>query len=296
MTDRVIDISELGVRLSIRLEQLVIQRHDEPEMTTPLEELAVLIVSHKGVVYTHAVLAELARAGGVFVACDDRHLPVAMMLPVAGHHLQCERFAQQAAASKPARKRLWQQLVQSKVALQGRVLRDLRGHDHGLLAMAGRVRSGDTENIEGQASRRYWPALFDNPSFRRDREAEDQNRLLNYGYAVLRAMVARAVCASGLHPSLGLHHHNRYDAFPLADDLMEPFRPLVDRAVVLVVEERGPDAPLDRGTKTALVSALTGRFDIEGEARSLSDILHRLAASLAQVYAGERKDLLLPDL
>lgn len=296
MTDRVIDISELGVRLSIRLEQLVIQRHDEPEMTTPLEELAVLIVSHKGVVYTHAVLAELARAGGVFVACDDRHLPVAMMLPVAGHHLQCERFAQQAAASKPIQKRLWQQLVQSKVALQGRVLRDLRGHDHGLLAMAGRVRSGDAENIEGQASRRYWPALFDNPSFRRDREAEDQNRLLNYGYAVLRAMVARAVCASGLHPSLGLHHHNRYDAFPLADDLMEPFRPLVDRAVVLVVDERGPDAPLDRETKTALVSALTGRFDIEGEARSLSDILHRLAASLAQVYAGERKDLLLPDL
>jgi len=296
MTERIIDISELGARLSVRLDQLVIRRDDHPEVTTPLEELGVLIVSHKGVIYTHAVLAELAARGGVFVACDDRHLPVAMMIPLEGHHLQSERFAQQAAASKPTQKRLWQQLVQAKVALQGRVLRDFRGSDHGLLRLAGEVRSGDSDNVEAQASRRYWQFLFDDPNFRRDREAEDQNRLLNYGYAVLRAMVARAICAAGLHPSLGIHHHNRYDAFPLADDLMEPYRPIVDRAVVLVVDAYGPQVELNREVKGMIVGALMTRFDVDGEARTLWDILFRMAASLAQVYAGERKELLLPTI
>lgn len=296
MTDRIIDLSDQGARLSVRLEQLVIARHEEPEVTTPLEELAVLIVSNKAVVYTHSVLAGLAERGGVFIACNEQHLPIAMMLPLAGHHLQSERFARQAQASKPTQKRLWQELVQAKVALQGRILKDFRGHDHGLLNLASRVRSGDPDNIEGQASRRYWPALFDDPSFHRNPDAEDQNRLLNYGYAVLRAMVARAVCGSGLHPSLGIQHHNRYDAFPLADDLMEPFRPLVDRAVLLYIDEHGKDAPLDRDAKRALITALMNRFEVEGELRTLFDILARMAASLAQVYAGERKDLILPEL
>jgi len=296
MTEHIIDISEQGVRLTVRLSCLVIHRVESGETVVPFEEVGVLLVSNKAVGYTHAVLAELAGHGGVLVVCDDRHLPVGMMLPLAGHHLQSERFSRQAEASKPTQKRIWQQLVQSKVALQGRILRDLRGNDHGLIRMATLVRSGDADNIEAQASRRYWQFLFNDPAFRRDREAEDQNRLLNYGYAVLRAMVARAICAAGLHPSLGVHHHNRYDAFPLADDLMEPYRPIVDRAAVLIVDAYGPDVPLNREVKGALIGALLNRFEVEGEARTLWDILFRMAASLAQVYAGDRKELFLPDI
>jgi CRISP-associated protein Cas1 len=296
MTDRIIDLSDQGARLSVRHGQLILKRHAEPEASFPLDEVAVLMVSNKAVAYSHTVLAGLAEAGGVFVACNAQHLPAGIMLPMNGHHLQCERFAQQAQASKPAQKRLWQQIVRAKVALQGRVLKDFRGDPHGLLDMAGRVRSGDPDNIEAQAARRYWTALFDDKDFRRNRDAEDQNRLLNYGYAVLRAMVARAVCAAGLHPSLGLHHHNRYNPFPLADDLMEPFRPLVDRAVVHRVVQHGAEAPLDTEAKRAIVSALLERFDVDGEMRTLFDVLTRLAASLASVYAGERKALALPTI
>lgn len=296
MTDRVIDISEKPARLSVRQGRLVIARREEPDVATPLEELAVLIVSQKAVVYTHSVLALLAEHGGVFVACNERHLPVGMLVPLAGHHRQSERFAQQAQAAAPLKKRLWQQLVRAKVGFQGRLLEDLRRDDKGLQAMAARVRSGDPGNIEGQAARLYWPALFDDPAFRRNRDAQDCNRLLNYGYTVLRAMVARAICGSGLHPSLGLHHHNRYDAFPLADDLIEPFRPLVDRAVLLHLDEFGADAPLDGAAKRALVAALMTRFEVEGELRSLSDVLARMTASLAQAFAGKRKTLLLPRL
>ncbi len=296
MTDRILDISGQGARLSVRLEQLRIEPHEGPEVSTPLDELAVLLVSNAAVSYSHAVLTGLARHGGVLVVCDAQHLPCALMLPIEGHHRQSERFARQAAAALPTCKRLWRQLIQAKVGLQGRILLDFRGVDKGLCAMALRVRSGDPDNLEGQAARRYWPALFDDPEFRRQREGPPPNPLLNYGYAVLRAMTARAICASGLHPSLGLHHHNRYDAFPLADDLMEPFRPLVDRAVLHHIHQYGKEAPLDKAAKAAFIGAVTQRFDVDGEVRGLFDILARMTASLAQVFEGERKDLLLPEL
>lgn len=295
MTDRTIDISDEPARLSVRNSLLVIQS-DAGEATVPLAEIAVLVVSHPAVTFTHAVLAGLAAAGAGFVACDGRHMPAAMLLPLEGHSTQGERFALQAQVSLPTHKRLWRDIVRAKVRAQGRALADLRGSDLGLLEMARRVPSGDAANIEAQASQRYWRSLFGDPKFRRDREAADQNRLLNYGYAVLRAIVARAICAAGLHPSLGLHHHNRYDAFRLADDLMEPFRPVVDRAVARFCDEHGADAPLDKEAKKALIEALTGRFAVEGESRTLFDIASRAAASLAAVYAGDRKSLALPEV
>ncbi len=296
MTDTVLDLSERPAKLAVRMGLLVILQRDGGETTLPLEELAVLIVSHRQVIFTQAVLAGLAQAGGVFVACDERHMPVAMMLPIEGHHLQSERFAQQAEASRPTCKRLWQQIIRAKVRAQGRLLENLHGDDRGLLAWAEKVKSGDTQNIEGQASRRYWPALFNDPGFRRNRDAEDQNAQLNYGYGVLRAIVARAICGAGLHPSLGLHHHNRYDAYRLADDLMEPYRPVVDRAVARHVWEKGAAGPLDKEAKGALLRALGARYTLKGEERSLFDIAARMSASLAQVFAGERRDLALPEV
>jgi CRISPR-associated protein Cas1 len=219
-----------------------------------------------------------------------------MVLPLDAHSTQAERFDQQAQAPEPLRKRLWQQIVKVKVYAQARLLDELYGNDQGLATLAAKVRSGDTDNIEAQASRRYWLALFDDRDFKRNRDAEDQNRQLNYGYGVLRAIVARAICGAGLHPSLGLHHHNRYDAFRLADDLMEPLRPRVDRAVVAWVKEHGKEAPLDKESKRALVSALTERLTLDNESRTLFDVSARMASSLADALAGERKDLLLPEL
>jgi CRISPR-associated protein Cas1 len=293
-TERIVDISNEPARLSVRLKQLVIKRGDE-ETTLPLAELAVIVVSHPAVTYTHAVLTGICSAGGAFVVCDEKHLPTGMLLSLQGHFVQTERFAAQAQAPAPMKKQVWKQIVRSKVLAQAALLGRLRGEDHGLSRLAANVRSGDTANIEAQASRRYWPALF-GPEFGRNHEAEDHNKLLNYGYAVLRASTARALCAAGLHPSLGVHHHNRYDPFCLADDLMEPFRPLVDGLVFEVVEEKGSQALLDKETKAALIGGLMqSRLTMDDESRALFDVLARSASSMAAVFAGKRKNLSLPD-
>jgi len=294
MIERIIDLSEEGASLSVNLDRLVIKRGDE-QTTLPLAELAVLIVAHPQVHYTHAVLTGICREGGAFVLCNEKRLPTGMLLPLENHYIQSYRFASQAEATLPTKKRLWKQIVKAKVTAQGRLLARTRGDDFGLSELAKKVRSGDASNIEAQASRRYWPALFGD-DFTRDPDVGGRNSLLNYGYAVLRAMVARAICASGLHPSLGLHHHNRYNPFCLADDLMEPFRPLVDEEVLSVVEHSGENPDLCKETKRKLINALTQkRFAVEGESRGLFDLLAHLASSLASVYLGEGNKLLLPD-
>jgi len=294
MTDRVVDISDGPAALSVADERLTIRRGDETHRI-PLGEVGVVVVAHPAVTYTHAVLAGLARHGGALIACGPDRMPAAMLLPVAGHHAQAERFDRQAHASAPTRKRLWQQLVRAKIKAQARLLEAVHGSDAGLAALISRVRSGDPQNVEATAARRYWGALF-GKAFRRRHDAEDHNRNLNYGYAVLRGVVARAVCAAGLHPSLGLHHHNRYDAYCLASDLTEPFRPVVDRAVFEWVGEHGTDAPFDKSAKAHLLHALIARYNIRGEWRTLFDVLSRTAASLAAVFEGRRKALLLPEI
>ena len=294
--ERIIELSEGPARLNVRNSLLVIARGEEPEITVPLNEVAVLVLGNPQVVLTAPVLAGLAAAGGMVVVCDEKRMPAGMLLPLAGHFAQGERFGWQAEASLPLRKRLWQSLVRAKIAAQARALTDLRGHDAGLRELLPKVRSGDPGNVEAEAARRYWPVLFGDPEFRRDRFGENQNHLLNYGYAVLRAIIARGVCAAGLHPSLGLHHHNRYDPFRLVDDIMEPFRPMVDRSVALYCAARGRAAPVDRDAKAVLIGSLLGRFEMEEEKRQLFDIAHRTAVSLVEVFAGERKALVLPEV
>jgi CRISPR-associated protein Cas1 len=260
----------------------------------PLTDIAALIVSHPQVTYTHAVLAGLAEAGAIFVACNPKHMPAAMLLPLETHSTQTERFAQQAALSQPARKQIWQQIVRAKILAQARLLVDRTASDSGLLPMASRVRSGDPGNLESQAARIYWPALFGD--FHRDPEGEGLNACLNYGYSVLRAVVARALCGAGLHPSLGVHHHNRYDAFCLADDLMEPFRPLVDRVVAGLRDAHGPDVTVDKDSKAAIIQGLLQRYTGEGESRTLFDWAARAASSLTAVIEGSAEKLEVPGL
>ena len=296
MTEAVLDLSEEPVRIRVQYDRLLLRRNGKEEKVVPLKDIAVLIATNPQITYTNAVLSGIAETGGVFITCDRNHRPAGMLLPLSGHFIQAERFAKQAAAKKPVCKRLWQQIVSAKVRMQAKILRNLYNSDTGLESLIPRVKSGDPQNIEAQAARRYWPALFQDKDFRRDPDRSDQNRYLNYGYAVLRAITARAICAAGLHPSLGIHHHNRYNAFCLADDLMEPLRPLVDHAAVKMVQRIGPDAPMDSGTKEVLLNWLLWRYKINGEMRTLFDAMSRTASSLAAVFTGEGKDLVLPEI
>jgi CRISP-associated protein Cas1 len=339
MTERILDLSEQPVRLSVRNELLVISLQnaaaksvipaeaginavdprlrvgdDEEEeadsklrdpdsglrtrnadaQTIPLADVAVLIAAHPQISFTHAVLAGLAEAGGMFIACNEKRMPCAMLLPLDTHSTQTERFAAQANLAAPNRKRFWQQIVKAKIRAQAALLRERTSEDWGLENLAAKVRSGDPQNVEARAARIYWKNLFGEDEFRRNPEGEGLNPALNYGYAVLRAIVARALCASGLHPSLGIHHHNRYDAFCLADDLMEPFRPVVDRAVVTLRDQRPDLSGLDRDTKRALLEALLARFEEDGESRTLFDWAGRTASSLANAIESGEKQIEIP--
>ena len=295
MTDRILDITEAGAVLRVQHSQLVIARRDDDDVSVPIEDLAAIVLANPQVTCTVPALAALMDHGATVVVCNASHTPCGLMLPTAAHFSQTERFAAQASAAKPVSKRLWKQIVQHKVREQACLLEQIRGGDFGLRELAHTVRSGDPRNVEAQAARRYWPALFDDPDFRRRRDADDQNRLLNYGYAVLRATVGRAISAVGLHPSLGLHHHNRYNAFCLADDLMEPYRVLVDQAVIEHVATYGKNAPLDRVARQALLDPFTQRLDSGGESRSLFDHLARTASSLAKVYLQQAEALEYPE-
>ncbi len=284
MTDRILDFAGGAAYLHLQNDQLIVERKDWPDVSTPIAEIAAIILAHPQASASQPLLARLMSLGGAVIVCDDRSLPVGMMLPLAGHTTQTERLAAQAAAPLPLKKRLWKQIVQTKIRAQSELLHQLHGADHGLVEIARTVQAGDASNREAVAARRYWPALFGDSTFRRRFDAPDANRLLNYGYAVLRAVVGRAVCAAGLHPSLGLHHHNRYNAYCLADDLMEPYRPLVDAAVVEHVGAVGHDAPLDRAGKESLLGAILRRYCADGEVRTVFDLCSRTAVSLARAY------------
>jgi CRISP-associated protein Cas1 len=305
MTERILDFSERPVRLNVRNGLLVIdlsaghggrdpesglRTRDAQGQTIPLADIAVLIAAHPQISFSHAVLSGLAEAGGMFIACNEKRMPCAMLLPLENHSTQTERFQAQANLPLPNRKRLWQQIVKAKIQAQARLLREYTEQDWGLEMLAATVRSGDPQNIEARAARIFWRNLFGEDNFRRNPEGEGLNPLLNYGYAILRAISARALCAAGLHPSLGIHHHNRYDTFCLADDLMEPFRSIVDRAVAELREQSENDPELDRETKRSILEALLARFTAGGESRTLFDWVSQTASSLASaIESGERK-------
>jgi CRISPR-associated protein Cas1 len=302
MIDRIIDIAK-PARLSVRDSQLVIERVQEEQLslpfTTPVSEIAVLLLAHPQITLSQAVLSRIAEVGGAVVTIDAKFLPASMLLPVQAHFLQTERFARQIELTAPTRKRLWQQIVRAKIKAQGELLLELHGNDHGLIAMSARVRPGDEGNLEAHAARKYWGLVFGQNNgirFRRGSGEPDQNRHLDYGYTVLRAAVARALCAAGLHPSIGLQHSNRYDAFCLAADVMEPFRPLIDRQVALWLANHSADSDIDSATKQHLIAATTMRYVLEREERSLFDILLRTTNALARCITGEQRDLTPPTL
>lgn len=283
MLGRTIEIATPGSRLSVAHRQLVIERPEIPPATVPIEDVAVLVVDDARAIYTQAVFIELLAAGATVMVTGRDHLPAGMMLPLDAHHAQTERHLAQIRASEPVKKRLWQALVRAKIVLQGEVLQRFSGEDGGLGPISRRVRSGDPDNLEAQAAQRYWPRLFGS-DFRRDRAAEGVNALLNYGYAVVRAAVARATVASGLIPSLGVFHSNRGNPFCLADDLLEPYRPFVDWRVKLLCDEAGGVAPsLDhRPARAALLTLFNETVVVEGRRLPFLHAIQSGAASLCR--------------
>lgn len=297
MPDRILEIGDTAARLRIRNGLLSVLDGDDRELgRVVLSELSCLVLGHPALTVSHVALSEIAKAGGSVVVTDDRRQPIAWMVPLGRHSTLAERFRLQAEAGRPLRKRLWQRLVRAKIAAQGRLLVDFHGDDAGLEALAARVRSGDPENLEAQAAQRYWPRLFGDSRFRRRRDGEDPNRHLNYGYAVLRSLVARALCGAGLHPGLGLHHRNRYDDMPLADDVMEPFRPIVDRAVAALVLGGSKPLSMSQDERAALLGPFLLRREEKGENRTLFDRLARTASSLARSFENGAPALELPEL
>ncbi|MGA4577485.1 type II CRISPR-associated endonuclease Cas1 [Limisphaera sp. VF-2] len=290
------DVSEGPARLRLENRLLVLEGPENRCWSAPVEEIAVVVLSTEWVRLSAPVLTALAAHGGVLIACDRRGLPVATTLPLRGHTLFPQRLRLQIAAGRPCQKRAWKALVRAKIRAQAGVLRRLHGEDGGLETLVEKVRSGDPENVEAEAARRYWPRVFALPEFRRDPDsAEAPNNLLNYGYAVLRGMVARALVAAGLTPALGLHHRHRENAFALADDLMEPFRPIVDEQVARILRGTGREVGLDQEIKRRLLEPMVGRYFYEGAWRKLATILHCLAARLVDVFEGRaNKDWPLP--
>ncbi len=300
MIKRTIEISQQPAHLTVQHSQLLVKRDGAVVGQCPCEDIGVVLVDQPQTTYSHALLAALAESDAALVVCGRNHLPVAVLLPLADHTQVVWRIADQLAASKPLKKQLWRQLVRAKIRGQARNLaagsetRAERAASSKLLDYARMVRSGDPTNLEAQAARAYWQHWLPEEAFRRDADADGLNSLLNYGYAVVRAAVARALVAAGLLPSLGLHHSNRSNAFCLADDLVEPLRPLVDdRARELY--RQGYDE-LSTEAKAGLLKLLAEDVQFGDETGPLMVCLHRFVASLVKCFQGEAKQLVIPEM
>ncbi len=296
--------------LSLKNAQLVIklpevEKADVAELikaeavrTIPIEDIGVVVLDNRQITITQGLAEALLENNCAIITCDSVHLPVGLMLPLCGNTTQSERFRAQIDASLPLKKQLWQQTVQCKIRNQAAVLQNTRNAIvKNMLVWAGDVKSGDSDNLEGRAAAYYWRNLFpDILGFTRDREGVPPNNLLNYGYAILRAVVARALVGSGLLPTLGIHHHNRYNAYCLADDIMEPYRPYVDALVCRLVVDGHLTEELTVELKRELLQIPTLDVVINGKRSPLMVAVSMTTASLQKCYAGEIRKIVYPSI
>lgn len=295
--------------LSVRLSQLEIRLPEVEKNTTlssnfkessvkriPIEDIGVVVLDNRQITITQGALGALLDNNVAIISCDEQRMPSGLMLPLAGNTTQSERFRHQIEASLPLKKQLWQQTIQAKIINQSAVLYSQRGMECGNMeAWAKQVKSGDTDNLEGRAAAFYWQNLFGNiKGFHRDRDGIAPNNLLNYGYAILRAVVARSLVGSGLLPTLGIHHHNRYNAYCLADDIMEPYRPYVDRLVAEIVGSGANITELTPELKSKLLSIPILDVVINGRRSPLMIGVGMTTASLYRCYSGEIRKIAYP--
>jgi len=285
--------------LSLKDNQLVVKIKQDEVKTIPIEDVGYVILDNRQITITQGVVAALLENNCAVVTCDAKHLPTGLVLPLSGNTLQSERFQSQIEASLPLKKQLWQQTIQQKILNQAAVLRLKLGLEtKNMIAWANSVRSGDSDNREAVAAAYYWKEVLpDVPGFTRDREGVSPNNMLNYGYAILRTVVARSLVCSGLLPTLGIFHHNRYNAYCLADDIMEPYRPIVDKLVLNIVEETGAyPEDLDKDIKVKLLQIPVLDTIIDGVRSPLMNAVSTTTASLAKCFMGVTRKILYPEV
>ena len=297
--------------LSMRNAQLVIKRPEvetredltdevkkDFERTVPIEDIGVVVLDNKRITITSGVIEALVANNSAVITCDSKNMPTGLMLPLIGNTLQNERFRAQLDASVPLRKQLWQQTVRQKIANQSHILQQHTQARTGCMrTWVNEVRSGDPDNVEAKAAAYYWKNLFsDRTDFVRGREGEPPNNLLNYGYAILRAVIAKALVGSGLLPTLGIHHHNRYNAYCLADDIMEPYRPYVDELVLDIIRCERDISQLTTNIKARLLNIPVLDVEIEGKRSPLMIAAGQTTASLYKCFNGELHQISYPSM
>lgn len=298
--------------LSLRNQQLVIKMPEVEKSTTiceviktesvrtiPVEDIGVVVLDNKQITITQGLMEALLANNTAVVSCDARSMPAGLLLPLSGNTIQQERFSDQISCSQPLRKQLWQQTIKAKIENQAAVLRKYTSSESKCMNVwASDVKSGDSDNLEGRAAAYYWKNLFVPyiDKFVRGREAAPPNNLLNYGYAILRALIARALVSSGLLPTLGIHHHNRYNAYCLADDIMEPYRPYVDELVLNIVKSGQNYEELTKDLKAQLLSIPTIDVQISGKRSPLMIAASTTTASLTKCFGGENRKIIYPEV
>lgn len=295
--------------LSLKKEQLIAQlpeimnNETLPESfkanvvkTIPIEDIGVVVLDNKQITITHGVIEKLLANNVALVTCDSSRMPVGLMLPLSSNTVQTERFRYQLDASIPLKKQIWQQTIQAKIQNQAYLLHSTTGEIvDNMLIWASDTRSGDPDNYEARAAVYYWANIFPNVvGFSRGREGIPPNNLLNYGYAILRAVVARSLVSSGLLPTLGVHHRNKYNAYCLADDIMEPYRPFVDKVVIEIIKNGDNYQELSKEIKMKLLNIPVLDVIIDGQRRPLMIALSQTTASLAKCYMGEKRKIAYP--
>ncbi len=294
---------ENACSLKFRNEQMVVGfshikgMEDIPDKTVPVEDMGMLILEHQQIMLSHYLLDKLAGSNVAVVTCNETHHPTGLLMPLEGNTLQSERFKAQIEATEPLKKQLWQQTIKAKITNQCVVLKKWDGKFLLLKNLADSVKSGDADNNEAIAAAHYWQHLFP-PAwmFYRKRDGVPPNNLLNYGYAIIRAAMARAIVGAGLLPTLGIFHRNRYNAYCLADDMMEPYRPFVDQVVRSIIDKTSAVDDITREHKVKLLEIPRMDTLINGETSPLMLAMQRTAASLAKCYTGESRKLLLPEI
>lgn len=263
-----------------------------------IEDIGVVVLDNRQITMTSGLLTALLENQVSVIHCNEQGMPVGLMLPLSGNSIQNERFRMQIDASLPLKKQLWQQTIRSKIFNQSACLRICKKKSHECMDIwANQVRSGDSENMEARAAVYYWKNLMEHiPGFIRDREGICPNNYLNYGYAILRAVVARALVMSGLLPTLGIHHHNKYNAYCLADDIMEPYRPIVDIHVYHIMEKIGCHEEINKQIKSELLSIPSLDVEIGGKRSPLMVAVSLTTASLARCFNNEQKSIVYPTL
>lgn len=263
----------------------------------PIEDIGVVVLDNKQLTLTHALMDALMDNNVALVTCDKTHHPMGLMMPLCGNSIQTERFRSQIDASLPLKKNLWAQTISAKIENQAKVLATRDVSIANMLYWASSVKSGDPDNYEGRAAAYYWKSIFPAElSFLRGQKGDPPNNLLNYGYAILRAIVARSLVSSGLLPTLGIHHRNKYNAYCLADDIMEPYRPFVDTIVLKIVLSGRNYQELTKELKQELLGIATVDVKINGERSPLMVAMHRTTNSLAKCFEGEARKILYPEL